>query len=63
MVDFQRRQLQRLRDGMINASQTERGERMLNLCRSTRFAQVPKDYDQLLVDIAKAYPAPATDDK
>lgn len=50
--------LQRLREGMIHANQTERGERMLNLCRITRFEPVPKDYNELLLSIAKAYPFP-----
>jgi ABC-type phosphate/phosphonate transport system substrate-binding protein len=50
--------LQRFHDGMIGASQTDRGKRMLSMCRMTGFEEVPADYSERLDAIAKAYPAP-----
>jgi hypothetical protein len=29
------------------------------MCRITSFEALPADYDQVFIDIAKAYPAPA----
>jgi ABC-type phosphate/phosphonate transport system substrate-binding protein len=52
--------LERFRDGMIGAKQTIRGRQLLELCRITRFEAVPAEYEQMLADIAKAYPPPAT---
>jgi ABC-type phosphate/phosphonate transport system substrate-binding protein len=51
--------LERFRDGMIGARETVRGRQLLELCRITRFESVPPEYDQMLLDIAKAYPPPA----
>jgi ABC transporter, phosphonate, periplasmic substrate-binding protein len=51
--------LERFRDGMIGARDTARGRQLLELCRITRFEAVPPEYDQMLTDIAKAYPPPA----
>jgi ABC-type phosphate/phosphonate transport system substrate-binding protein len=51
--------LQRFRDGMINANDSERGKQLLKLCRITGFEDVPADYEELLTDIAKAYPPPS----
>ena len=51
--------LRRFHDGMVGAGKTERGRELLKLCRITSFEDVPADYDQLLSDIAKAYPARA----
>jgi ABC-type phosphate/phosphonate transport system substrate-binding protein len=51
--------LRRFHDGMIGAAKTERGRELLKLSRITSFEDVPANYDQLLNDIAKAYPAPA----
>jgi ABC-type phosphate/phosphonate transport system substrate-binding protein len=48
--------LQRIHDAMITAKDTPRGQAMLNLCRITGFEEVPADYDQMLANIAKAYP-------
>jgi ABC-type phosphate/phosphonate transport system substrate-binding protein len=50
--------LERFRDGMIGAKETPRGKQLLELCRITRFEAVPPEYEQMLTDIAKAYPAP-----
>jgi ABC-type phosphate/phosphonate transport system substrate-binding protein len=51
--------LERFRDGMIGANESVRGRQLLELCRITRFESVPPEYNQMLLDIAKAYPAPA----
>jgi ABC-type phosphate/phosphonate transport system substrate-binding protein len=51
--------LLRLRDGMIAAKDTPTGQALLNMCRITSFEEVPADYDQLLANIAKAYPPQA----
>ncbi len=48
--------LRRFHDGMIGANKTERGKELLKMCRITAFEEVPDDYEQLLDDIAKAYP-------
>jgi ABC-type phosphate/phosphonate transport system substrate-binding protein len=50
--------LNRLRAGMIAAKNTERGRKLLNLCRITGFEEVPANYEQNLIDILKAYPPP-----
>jgi ABC-type phosphate/phosphonate transport system substrate-binding protein len=52
--------LERFRDGMIGAKETQRGKQLLELCRITRFEAVPPEYEQMLSDIAKAYPPSAT---
>jgi ABC-type phosphate/phosphonate transport system substrate-binding protein len=54
------RLLERFRDGMIGAKESVRGRQLLELCRITRFEAVPTGYEQMLTDIAKAYPPPAT---
>jgi ABC-type phosphate/phosphonate transport system substrate-binding protein len=50
--------LEKFRDGMIGAKETVRGRQLLELCRITRFETVPPEYEQMLSDIAKAYPRP-----
>jgi hypothetical protein len=50
--------LTRFRDGMIAAKDTTRGRQLLELCRITRFETVPGGYEQMLAEIAKAYPPP-----
>jgi ABC-type phosphate/phosphonate transport system substrate-binding protein len=50
--------LDKLRDGMIEANKTERGRKLIDLCRLTGFDKVPADFDQSLAEIAKAYPPP-----
>jgi len=47
--------LRRFHDGMIGAG-TPRGRELLKLSRITAFEEVPADYEQLLGDIARAYP-------
>jgi ABC-type phosphate/phosphonate transport system substrate-binding protein len=45
-------------EGMIRAHEGVRGQQLLELCRITRFETVPPDYEQILANIAKAYPKP-----
>jgi ABC-type phosphate/phosphonate transport system substrate-binding protein len=53
--------LQRFRNGLITANQNPKGKQLLNMCRITCFEAIPHDYEQLLTDIAKAYPPPAVE--
>ena len=48
--------LNRIRDGMIEANKTERGRKLIDLCRLTGFAAVPADFDQLVAENVKTYP-------
>jgi ABC-type phosphate/phosphonate transport system substrate-binding protein len=48
----------RLRKGMLSAKDNPRGVELMELCQMTSFEPVPDDYDKLLTEIAKAYPAP-----
>lgn len=50
--------LTRFRKGLITANQNPKGKQLLNMCRITCFEPVPEDYDQMLLNIAKAYPPP-----
>jgi ABC-type phosphate/phosphonate transport system substrate-binding protein len=50
--------LRRLREGMVSAKDNPRGVELMTLCQMTSFDPVPDDYDKLLTEIAKAYPAP-----
>jgi ABC-type phosphate/phosphonate transport system substrate-binding protein len=51
--------LDRFRDGMLAAKSNRQGQELLNLCRITSFEAVPDNYDQMLQDVAQAYPPPA----
>jgi ABC-type phosphate/phosphonate transport system substrate-binding protein len=51
--------IDRFREGMLAANATERGKKLMELCRITAFRAVPDDYDHMLESIAKAYPPPA----
>jgi ABC-type phosphate/phosphonate transport system substrate-binding protein len=55
--------LTRFREGMLNANRTALGRQLMTLWKLTGFEQVPADYDQNLIDIAKVYPPPAPSDK
>jgi ABC-type phosphate/phosphonate transport system substrate-binding protein len=55
--------LERFRTGMLSANQTPRGKQLLTMCQIAGFERVPADYDQLLADILKAYPAPDSGSK
>ncbi len=50
--------LERLRKGMLSAKDNPRGVELMELCQMTSFEPVPDDFDKLLTEIAKAYPAP-----
>ncbi len=50
--------LKRFRVGMINANKNAYGRQLLTLWKMTGFERVPADYDKILEDIARAYPAP-----
>jgi ABC-type phosphate/phosphonate transport system substrate-binding protein len=53
--------LNRFRDGLLGASSSRRGQRLLEMCKITAFRVVPDNYEEMLKAIAKAYPplAPA----
>jgi ABC-type phosphate/phosphonate transport system substrate-binding protein len=48
--------LKRFRDGMIGASQNERGRDLMAMWKLTGFEDVPADYAQTLANILRAYP-------
>jgi ABC-type phosphate/phosphonate transport system substrate-binding protein len=50
--------LDRFRDGLLNASQKEMGQRLLNLFKLTGFEAVPGDFDRVLAQTQKDYPPP-----
>jgi ABC-type phosphate/phosphonate transport system substrate-binding protein len=51
--------LAKFRDGLLGTHKTILGKQLLTLWKLTGFENVPADYDQMLTDIAKAYPPPA----
>lgn len=51
--------LGQFRSGMLAAKDNLQGRQMMQLCRITRFEEVPDDFDKMLEDIARAYPPPA----
>jgi ABC-type phosphate/phosphonate transport system substrate-binding protein len=48
--------LQRFRDGLLNAAKKEKGRTLLTYFRLTGFAEVPRDFDQVLARAVKDYP-------
>ena len=48
----------KFRDGLISASTKERGQRMLNMFRLTAFETPPAEFDKVLSETTKKYPAP-----
>jgi ABC-type phosphate/phosphonate transport system substrate-binding protein len=48
----------RLRDGLTNAHKQRKGELLLTLFRLTRFVPPPGDFECVLADTRKTYPAP-----
>jgi len=54
--------LKKFRDGLTGCHKTLLGKQLLMLWKLSGFQTVPADYDQLLTDIARAYPAPASAD-
>jgi len=55
--------LQRFQQGLLNASNKERGQTMLTLFHLTNFEDVPPDFAQVLAATRKAYPPPAAQAK
>jgi len=53
--------LARFRNGLLAASSSRRGQRLLEMCRITAFKAVPDNYDEMLKSIAKAYPPAAAE--
>lgn len=52
--------LERFRDGMMAAKASKQGRQMMQLVRISSFEELPEDFEQMLKDIAKAYPPPAS---
>lgn len=50
--------LNKFRAGMISANKSERGRDLMTLWKISAFESVPEDYQQVLTDIIRAYPAP-----
>lgn len=48
--------LERFRTGLLGAKSSRQGRGMMQMCRITSFEEVPADYEQMLTDIARAYP-------
>jgi ABC-type phosphate/phosphonate transport system substrate-binding protein len=46
----------RFREGMLSAKDSQRGRQVMQLCRISSFEEIPDDFDKMLADIAKAYP-------
>ena len=57
-ANFDEATQKRFLEGMLNATQTKKGQQLLTLCRITGFEKVPAEYEKELKEIAKAYPAP-----
>jgi ABC-type phosphate/phosphonate transport system substrate-binding protein len=51
--------LTRFRNGLLAASSSRRGQRLLEMCKITAFRAVPDNYEEMLKSIARVYPAPA----
>jgi hypothetical protein len=50
----------RFAEGMINAAESSKGQRLLTICRITGFETVPAGFEKELSRIAKAYPPPSS---
>ena len=50
--------LNRFREGLENAASNPIGRQLLLLWQMTAFEEIPKDYETILAEIAKAYPRP-----
>jgi ABC-type phosphate/phosphonate transport system substrate-binding protein len=50
--------LQRFQDGLLNAHRKEKGRTLITFFKLTGFAKAPDDFDPVLADIGKAFPAP-----
>ena len=49
----------RFAEGMINAAESSKGQRLLTICRITGFETIPAGFEKELSRIAKAYPPPS----
>jgi ABC-type phosphate/phosphonate transport system substrate-binding protein len=56
---FTAARVQHFREGLVAARDTRRGKQLLEFLRMTGFEVPPGDYDQVFVNAARAYPAPA----
>jgi ABC-type phosphate/phosphonate transport system substrate-binding protein len=52
--------LERFKQGMITANQNERGRELMNMWSLSAFEAIPDDYEQVMTDILRIYPAPNT---
>jgi hypothetical protein len=50
--------LRQFRDGLLRASQTEKGQTMLTFFRLTGFEPVPSDFSRVLAETRKSFPPP-----
>jgi len=50
--------LKKLREGMLKANRSDKGREVMATFEISGFQTVPADYQQSLINIAKAYPAP-----
>jgi hypothetical protein len=48
----------RFSQGLINATQTSKGQRLISICSINGFEMIPANYDKALKEIAKRYPPP-----
>jgi ABC-type phosphate/phosphonate transport system substrate-binding protein len=55
--------MDRLRDGLLNCNRSRNGRDLLGTIRITALEPVSPEYEKLVVDIVKAYPAPAKSSK
>jgi ABC-type phosphate/phosphonate transport system substrate-binding protein len=55
--------LKKFKDGLTTAHQNDKGLQIMMLLKLSRFESVPPNYQQSLVDIAKAYPPPINGDE
>jgi ABC-type phosphate/phosphonate transport system substrate-binding protein len=54
---------QRVRDGLLRAHRSDRGQTLLTMFKLTRFDAPPPDLDRVLAETRKAYPPPGDDAK
>jgi ABC-type phosphate/phosphonate transport system substrate-binding protein len=49
----------KIRDGLLTAHESSKGEKLMNLIKLDRFEEVPVGYDDMLQKCRKLYPAPS----
>ena len=52
-----RKQVENFQKGMLNANQSAKGKEMMKWCGMTSFESIPDDYETLLANVLKNYPA------